>query len=65
MTAITLCRDARHLALPQVREDGQRRTGAGTALLIGLRGIGCAMAKEIHQLAVRRRGDCPACSAIA
>lgn len=37
-------RDARHLALPQVGLDGQERIAAGTVLLIGAGGIGCAAA---------------------
>ena len=41
---MTLSRDARHLALPQVGADGQQRIAAGTALLIGAGGIGCAAA---------------------
>ncbi len=44
MPADTLSRDARHLALPQVGADGQRRIGAGGALLIGMGGIGCPAA---------------------
>ena len=44
MSAKPLSRAARHLALPQVGEDGQRRIGEGTALLIGVGGIGCAAA---------------------
>ena len=44
MPADTLSRDARHLALPQVGADGQRRIGAGAALLIGMGGIGCPAA---------------------
>lgn len=39
-----LSRDARHLALKQVGSDGQQRIAAGTALLIGAGGIGCASA---------------------
>lgn len=37
-------RDARHIALPQVGERGQRRIADGSALLIGVGGIGCATA---------------------
>jgi molybdopterin/thiamine biosynthesis adenylyltransferase len=37
-----LTRDARHLALPQVGRDGQQQIAAGTVLLIGAGGIGCA-----------------------
>lgn len=44
MAAKTLSRDARHLALPQVGERGQQRISEGTALLIGIGGIGCAAA---------------------
>jgi len=44
MSAPTLNRDARHLALPQVGADGQQRIARGTALLIGVGGIGCAAA---------------------
>ena len=39
-----LTRDARHLALPQVGRDGQQRIAAGTVLMIGAGGIGCAAA---------------------
>ncbi len=39
-----LSRDARHLALEQVGDDGQQRIAAGTVLLIGAGGIGCAAA---------------------
>jgi molybdopterin/thiamine biosynthesis adenylyltransferase len=39
-----LSRDARHLALVQVGNDGQQRIAAGTVLLIGVGGIGCAAA---------------------
>jgi len=39
-----MSRDARHLALEQVGILGQRRIAAGTALLIGAGGIGCATA---------------------
>ncbi len=37
-------RDARHLALQQVGARGQERIAAGTVLLIGAGGIGCAAA---------------------
>lgn len=39
-----LTRDARHLALKQVGSEGQQQIAAGTALLIGAGGIGCAAA---------------------
>ena len=41
---MTLSRDARHLALPQVGAEGQQRIAAGKVLLIGVGGIGCATA---------------------
>jgi adenylyltransferase/sulfurtransferase len=44
MSANTLSRDARHLALPQIGAAGQRKIRSGTALLIGVGGIGCAAA---------------------
>jgi adenylyltransferase/sulfurtransferase len=44
MSTSTLNRDARHLALPQIGADGQQKIGRGTALLIGVGGIGCAAA---------------------
>lgn len=42
-----LSRHARHLALPQVGAGGQERISAGTALLIGVGGIGCAAASHL------------------
>jgi len=44
MTLTTLSRDARHLALPQVGADGQRRIAESSVLLIGVGGIGCPAA---------------------
>ncbi len=44
MPAETLSRDARHLALPQVGTEGQQKISRGTALLIGMGGIGCPAA---------------------
>lgn len=41
---MTLSRDARHLALPQVGAEGQQRIAEGNVLLIGVGGIGCASA---------------------
>ena len=41
---MTLSRDARHLALPQIGAEGQQRIAQGRALLIGVGGIGCAAA---------------------
>jgi len=42
-----LSRDARHIALEQVGEDGQQKIAAGTVLLIGAGGIGCAAASYL------------------
>ena len=43
----TLSRHARHLALTQVGAAGQERIGNGTALLIGVGGIGCPAASYL------------------
>jgi len=43
----TLSRDARHLALAQIGAGGQEKIAAGTALLIGVGGIGCAAASYL------------------
>ncbi len=42
-----LSRDARHLALTQIGATGQGRITAGSALLIGVGGIGCAAAQYL------------------
>jgi molybdopterin/thiamine biosynthesis adenylyltransferase len=42
-----LSRDARHLALTQIGATGQERITAGSALLIGVGGIGCAAAQYL------------------
>lgn len=42
-----LSRHARHLALGQVGEAGQARIASGSALLIGVGGIGCAAASHL------------------
>ncbi len=39
-----MTRNARHLALPQIGAEGQRRIECATVLLIGIGGIGCATA---------------------
>ncbi|MGB5624576.1 MAG: HesA/MoeB/ThiF family protein [Woeseiaceae bacterium] len=54
MTANTLSRDARHLALPQIGEEGQQKIGRGTALLIGVGGIGCAAATYLTSSGIGR-----------
>ena len=47
-------RDARHLALPQLGAAGQERIAAGTVLLIGVGGIGCAAATYLAASGVGR-----------
>ncbi len=49
-----LNRDARHHALKQVGSDGQQQISAGTALLIGAGGIGCATATYLAASGVGR-----------
>jgi len=49
-----LSRDARHLALKQVGNDGQQRIAAGSVLLIGAGGIGCAAATYLASSGVGR-----------
>ena len=39
---MTRSRDARHVALPQIGVDGQKRIAESSVLLIGVGGIGCA-----------------------
>jgi len=49
-----LSRHARHFALSQLGETGQRRIGTGSALLIGVGGIGCASASYLASSGVGR-----------
>ena len=49
---MTLSRDARHIALPQVGAEGQQRIAAGRVLLIGAGGIGCAAAPYLASAGV-------------
>ncbi|MCH7829199.1 MAG: HesA/MoeB/ThiF family protein [Proteobacteria bacterium] len=49
-----LSRDARHIALQQVGANGQQKIAAGTALLIGAGGIGCAAATYLASSGVGR-----------
>jgi adenylyltransferase/sulfurtransferase len=54
MTASLLSRDARHLALPRIGENGQQGIAQGTALLIGVGGIGCAAATYLTSSGIGR-----------
>ena len=45
-------RAARHIALPQIGDEGQERIAASTALLIGIGGIGCASASYLASCGV-------------
>ncbi len=54
MSANTLSRDARHLALPQIGVEGQQKIRIGTALLIGVGGIGCAAATYLTSSGIGR-----------
>ena len=47
-------RDARHLALKQIGANGQARIAAGSALLIGAGGIGCAAGQYLVSSGVGR-----------
>ncbi len=58
MTSTTLSRDARHLALPQVGADGQRRIAESSVLLIGVGGIGCPAAAYLASSGVGRIAVC-------
>ena len=56
--AAQLARHARHLALPQLGERGQRRIGDGSVLMIGVGGIGCAAANYLACSGVGRLELC-------
>lgn len=47
-------REARHLALEQIGERGQARIGAGSALIVGVGGIGCAAVQYLVAAGIGR-----------
>ncbi len=49
-----LRREARHLALEQIGERGQSRIAAGSVLIVGAGGIGCAVAQYLAAAGVGR-----------
>lgn len=49
-----LRREARHLALEQIGERGQARIAAGSVLIVGAGGIGCAVAQYLAAAGVGR-----------
>ena len=49
-----LPREARHFALEQIGERGQARIGAGSVLIVGAGGIGCAVAQYLVAAGVGR-----------
>ena len=53
-SSTTLSRHARHLALAQLGAAGQKRISSGTALLIGVGGIGCAATSYLASSGVGR-----------
>ncbi len=55
---MTLRREARHVALPQVGEDGQRRIREASVLLIGVGGIGCPAAAYLASSGIGRLVVC-------
>ena len=55
---MTLSREARHIALPQVGADGQRRIREASVLLIGVGGIGCPAAAYLASSGVGRLVVC-------
>jgi molybdopterin/thiamine biosynthesis adenylyltransferase len=52
MSAPNVHRDARHMALAQVGAQGQERIAAGSALLVGVGGLGCAAATYLASAGV-------------
>jgi adenylyltransferase/sulfurtransferase len=52
MTDAPLHRDARHRALAQVGELGQARIAGGSALVVGVGGLGCAAAADLASAGV-------------
>ena len=52
MSAPDVHRDARHVALAQVGEQGQARIAEGSALVVGVGGLGCAAATYLASAGV-------------
>ena len=52
MSAPNVHRDARHMALAQVGAQGQERIAAGSALVVGVGGLGCAAATYLASAGV-------------
>jgi adenylyltransferase/sulfurtransferase len=52
MNSATVHRDARHVALAQLGEAGQAKIAAGSALIVGVGGLGCAAATYLASAGV-------------
>jgi molybdopterin/thiamine biosynthesis adenylyltransferase len=52
MSVPNVHRDARHMALAQIGAQGQERIAAGSALVVGVGGLGCAAATYLASAGV-------------